>query len=315
MPNLIDWVTGCPGIWLSVVLGVSGRVFLDELDFGIGRLSRADGLSIVDGPHSVHWRPELNRKAEEGRIRALCLTGFEPGHPSSVPLALSLDLNCIISCSSLACQLQVLGLLSLCNCMSQFLIINLSVCLYIYICICILYLFLKFLVVYSCFTMLCHFLLHSKANLLYVCIHPFLFGFLSHLGHHRALTRVPCAVQQLPISYILYTWECKYVTPSVPVHLTPTPFSHWCPCLFSPSVRLPYLYVFGWSVSLAIPNTQGVCGVPHAGPLSGCHADLFSIPEHTYLFLFHSLCWDWSFLFPISVMWILQIQFRACVLH
>lgn len=167
---------------------------------------------------------------------------------------------------------------------------------------CILYLFLNFLVEYSCFTMLCHFLLHSKANQLYVYIHPFLFGFLSHLGHHRALTRVPCAVQQLPISYILYTWECKYVTPSVPVHPTPTPFSRWCPCLFSPSVRLPYLYVFGWSVSLAIPNTQGVCGVPHAGPLSGCHADLFSIPEHTYLFLFHSLCWDWSFLFPISVM-------------
>ena len=60
-------------------------------------------------------------------------------------------------------------------------------------------------------------------------------------------------------------------------------------CLFSPSVHLPYLYVFGWSVSLAIPNSRGVCGVPHAGPLAGCHADLFSIPEHTYLFLSHSL--------------------------
>ena len=35
---------------------------------------------------------------------------------------------------------------------------------------------------------------------------PFSFGFPSHLGHHRAWSRVPCAVQQVLLSFsILYT--------------------------------------------------------------------------------------------------------------
>ena len=35
---------------------------------------------------------------------------------------------------------------------------------------------------------------------------PFSFGFPSHLGHHRALGRVPCVVQQLLLSFpILYS--------------------------------------------------------------------------------------------------------------
>ena len=36
------------------------------------------------------------------------------------------------------------------------------------------------------------FLLHSKVNLLSVYIYPFLLGFPSHWGHHRAPGRVPC---------------------------------------------------------------------------------------------------------------------------
>ena len=49
-----DWATGCPEIWLNIILGASVRVFLDEINTGIGRLSKADGLSIVGGRHSIH---------------------------------------------------------------------------------------------------------------------------------------------------------------------------------------------------------------------------------------------------------------------
>ena len=34
-------------------------------------------------------------------------------------------------------------------------------------------------------------------NQLYVYIYPLFFGFPSHLGHHRALSRVPRAIQQV----------------------------------------------------------------------------------------------------------------------
>ena len=46
-----------------------------------------------------------------------------------------------------------------------------------------------FLLVYSCFRMLNRFLLYRKVNQQY--IHLLFFGFPSHLGHHRALSRFP----------------------------------------------------------------------------------------------------------------------------
>lgn len=41
---------GLPGIWLDVILVVSGRVFLGEMNICICRLSQADGLCDVGGP-------------------------------------------------------------------------------------------------------------------------------------------------------------------------------------------------------------------------------------------------------------------------
>ena len=38
----LDWATGCPYIWSNIILGVSVRVFLDEINIKIGRLSKAD---------------------------------------------------------------------------------------------------------------------------------------------------------------------------------------------------------------------------------------------------------------------------------
>ena len=47
-----------------------------------------------------------------------------------------------------------------------------------------------------------------------------LFGFPSHLGPHRALSRVSCAVQQVLRSYLFYTWSCICVNPNLPIHPT-----------------------------------------------------------------------------------------------
>ena len=38
----LDWVMGCPDIWLNIILGVFVRVFLDEINIWISRLSKAD---------------------------------------------------------------------------------------------------------------------------------------------------------------------------------------------------------------------------------------------------------------------------------
>ena len=34
----------------------------------------------------------------------------------------------------------------------------------------------------------------TEVNQLHICIYPLFFGFPSHLGHHGALSRVPCAL-------------------------------------------------------------------------------------------------------------------------
>ena len=49
------------------------------------------------------------------------------------------------------------------------------------------------------------FLLYCKGNRPYVYIRMFPLGFPSHLGHHRAPGRVPCAIQSVLISDLFYT--------------------------------------------------------------------------------------------------------------
>ena len=56
----------------------------------------------------------------------------------------------------------------------------------------------------------------AKVNQLHTCIYPLFFRFPSHLGHHGALSRVPCSIQQVLISYLFYTQQCMYVNPSLP---------------------------------------------------------------------------------------------------
>ena len=52
--------------------------------------------------------------------------------------------------------------------------------------------------------MLCYFQVYCKVNQLYIYIYPFDFRFLSHIGYYRIFSRVPCAIQQVPISYLFY---------------------------------------------------------------------------------------------------------------
>ena len=66
---------------------------------------------------------------------------------------------------------------------------------------------------------MCQFLLQSKMNQLYIYIQSLFQGFASHLVHHRALSGVPCAIQQFLIGYLFYTLWPIYVNLNLPVHL------------------------------------------------------------------------------------------------
>ena len=57
--------------------------------------------------------------------------------------------------------------------------------------------------------MLCYFLLYNKVNQLPVYINPLFFVFLSHSGHHRALGRVTCTIQQVLIIYFIHSSAYK----------------------------------------------------------------------------------------------------------
>ena len=106
--------------------------------------------------------------------------------------------------------------------------------------------FLQFLWEYSFFTMLCQFLLYSKVNQEYIPSYtympsfwdtssytyiPSFLDFLKHLGHHRALSRVPCAIQQVLNSYLFYTYyqQCICVNPNLPIH----PTNVFPPCIYT----------------------------------------------------------------------------------
>ena len=47
-------------------------------------------------------------------------------------------------------------------------------------------------------------------NQLYIYVYPLHFGLPSSLGHHRAVNRVPCAIQLLLSSYLFHV--CVHVS-------------------------------------------------------------------------------------------------------
>ena len=56
-------------------------------------------------------------------------------------------------------------------------------------------------------------------------IYPLFFGFPFHLGHHKALSRVPCAIECV----CLVTYFINSVNPNLSIHSTP--FPPWHPCI------------------------------------------------------------------------------------
>lgn len=80
-----DRATECPAIWLAMILGMSVRACLDAIHiFWVKQIA----FPRARRPHPVHWRPEWNRKAEEGRICSL-----SAWMPSSWDIVLLLPLD------------------------------------------------------------------------------------------------------------------------------------------------------------------------------------------------------------------------------
>ena len=96
----------------------------------------------------------------------------------------------------------------------------------------------KPLLEHSCFTMLCQFLLYSEVNQLQIYIDPLFFGFPSYLGHYRALSSIPCGIQQVLTSYLFYTQQYICVDPNIPIH----PTTHFPPCCL---FFLIWVFLFG----------------------------------------------------------------------
>ena len=114
------------GTWRYLVkhyfLNVSVSVFLEEISNGINGLSKVDGPPSMDGCHLLCWELEENKKEEEGKILFLCLTLELENQSSPAP-----DWNLYTDFPGfLAFTQQIMRSLTLCNCVSQFLIINLS---------------------------------------------------------------------------------------------------------------------------------------------------------------------------------------------
>ena len=61
----------------------------------------------------------------------------------------------------------------------------------------------------------------ESAMHIYIYIYPLFLGFPSHLGHHRTKSRVPCALQLVLTSYLLYLQQPTDSSLSLPTHPTP----------------------------------------------------------------------------------------------
>lgn len=176
--------------------------------------------------------------------------------------------------------------------MSQFLTINLSVCLYIYENIHPWFI-LKSLVcrvALQCCLAFCS--IAKRISSMYTRI-PSVLDF-SHLGHRRARTRVPAPPSRSAISYIFYTQEQMRQSRPSSSHPTPSPVR--CPCLFSASVHLLICMsspMFPWR-SLTLRHRAAPPWPSAQAAVPICSSSL-STP-------FPLSDGDWCFLFPVSVM-------------
>lgn len=84
--NLTGSHTGCPDIWLNIILSKFVRVFLDEINIWIGRVNKTDCLSPCSRPHLIYLKTCIEQKGWIRMNLLSFLTVFELGYRSSLPL-------------------------------------------------------------------------------------------------------------------------------------------------------------------------------------------------------------------------------------
>ena len=196
------------------------RVLLDEINIWIQGLSKAHCPPNVDEPHLTCWRSEQSKRLSKGELD-LCL--FLSWDISSSSPALRLRLGLELhqhSPVSLACQLWILGLVSLQNHLSQFWQ-SISFCMHL--------LLFLFLIYWSKVDLQCYVSFRYTAkwfSYTYIYIYFFrLFSPISHLvmsdslwPHRLQHTRPPCP------------------SPTPGVYSDSCPLSQWCHLTTSSSV-------------------------------------------------------------------------------
>ena len=68
-----------------------------------------------------------------------------------------------------------------------------------------------FILEYSRLTMLCQFLGYPEPLCWFINIYLFFFRFFFHLGYHRILSRVPCAIQEVLVDYLFFIYSSEYM--------------------------------------------------------------------------------------------------------
>ena len=124
----LDWAIGCPDIWLDSILGVSVRMFLDNIKLWINRVTKADHPSQCKQLSSTPLKARIGQmlSKKEFTIFSWWFLLWDTG--LLLPSGSDWNVHFWLSCYQ-AFGLQVFGLLSPHNFMSQLFISYLSVCL------------------------------------------------------------------------------------------------------------------------------------------------------------------------------------------
>ena len=77
----LDWLRVSQTVGKTLFLGMSVKIFEEEISIRIGRVSNEDSLVNVSGHLPIHSRSKKNKKTGEGQICFLCLLR----HPSLLP--------------------------------------------------------------------------------------------------------------------------------------------------------------------------------------------------------------------------------------
>lgn len=141
----LDWSTGCLDVWSNIILAVSVRVFLEEINIQIGWVKHIT-LPNAGGPHPIRWRLEDSKKLTLSQVRenASRLTASEMRHQFFPAFGFKLKHWLLLALRPAGLQtgtipsallghqladltVDILGIVSLHIHMSQFLIINQSI--------------------------------------------------------------------------------------------------------------------------------------------------------------------------------------------